>query len=147
VPARLKQHLDKLRTPKGSKVYLENINYQFKFMGALEILTREAVDLYLEHNHECVRGKHEGGEDFFMKGCMDALGIDHQSDYNLLHDKYASNDAPCTDGWGVAYHFHKKVISWNWCYNEVVCGGRAKTCPEGIEVEFVMPWAPNKPTG
>jgi len=143
LPSRLKMHLDKLRTPKGSKVYVENVNYQFKFMGSLEILTREALDLYLEHGHECIRGKHEGGEDFFMKGCMDALGIDHQSDFELLHDKYASSDGPCTDGWAVAYHFHKKIISWNWCYNEAVCGTRDKSCPEGIEVEYVMPWKPN----
>mmetsp|Transcript_54162 Transcript_54162/g.137615 ORF Transcript_54162/g.137615 Transcript_54162/m.137615 type:complete len:567 (+) Transcript_54162:78-1778(+) len=142
LPNRLKMHLDKLRTPKGSKVYLENINYQFKFMGALEVLTREALDLFLDLGHTCIRGKHEGGEDFFMKGCMDALGIDHQTDFELLHDKYGGQDGPCTDGWAVAYHFHKKIISWNWCYNEAVCGNRGKTCPQGLEVEFVMPWKP-----
>eukprot|EP00405_Crypthecodinium_cohnii_P007175 CAMPEP_0206422944 /NCGR_PEP_ID=MMETSP0324_2-20121206/2393_1 /ASSEMBLY_ACC=CAM_ASM_000836 /TAXON_ID=2866 /ORGANISM="Crypthecodinium cohnii, Strain Seligo" /LENGTH=564 /DNA_ID=CAMNT_0053887423 /DNA_START=15 /DNA_END=1709 /DNA_ORIENTATION=+ len=140
LPNRLKQHLDKLRTPKGARVYLENIDYQFKFMGALEVMTREAVDRYLEKGHECIRGKHEGGEDFFLKGCLDAIGIDHMSDYSLLADKYAGQDRPCTDGWAVAYHFHKKVLSWNWCYNEAVCGNRDKTCEWGIEVAYVMPF-------
>mmetsp|Transcript_72213 Transcript_72213/g.234551 ORF Transcript_72213/g.234551 Transcript_72213/m.234551 type:complete len:556 (+) Transcript_72213:209-1876(+) len=143
LPSRLKMHLDKLRTPRGAKVYLENNYYQFKFMGALEVMTREALDVFFEKGHTCLRGTHEGGEDFFMKGCMDALGVDHQTDLELLKDKYAAQDGTCTDGWAVAYHFHKKIISWNWCYNEVVCGGRAKTCPAGIDVEFVMPWAPN----
>mmetsp|Transcript_45642 Transcript_45642/g.99738 ORF Transcript_45642/g.99738 Transcript_45642/m.99738 type:complete len:553 (-) Transcript_45642:152-1810(-) len=139
IPARLKQHLDKLRVPEGSKVYLENIDYRFKFMGALEIVTREALEVFLEKGVTCIRGKHEGGEDFFMKGCMDGLGIDYMVDHQLLHDKYAANARTCLDGWAAAYHFHKRVISWNWCYNEVVCGNRDKTCPEGLPVPFVIP--------
>lgn len=146
LPNRLKMHLVKLRTPLGARVYLENVNYQFKFMGALEVVTTEALDLFLEQSHTCLRGVHAGGEDFFMKGCMDALGVDHMSDFDLLRDKYAAQDGPCNDGWGVAYHFHKKVISWNWCYNEAVCGSRGKSCPQGIDVEFVMPWKPNVAT-
>jgi len=145
-PTRLKAHIEQLRVPRGSRVYFENIGYRFNFMGALEVLSNAALDLYLARSQECIRGKHEGGEDFFMKGCMDALGIDHMADHMLLHDRYASQDDPCTDGWTVAYHFHKKVISWNWCYNEAVCGGRAKSCPQGIEVEYVMPWTPPPPT-
>merc|ERR1711920_284318 len=46
-PDRLKLHLDKLRTPRGSRVYLRNIDYEFKFMGALEVLTRQALERYL----------------------------------------------------------------------------------------------------
>eukprot|EP00932_Pfiesteria_piscicida_P017871 SRR837773.4749.p2 GENE.SRR837773.4749~~SRR837773.4749.p2 ORF type:complete len:422 (-),score=138.21 SRR837773.4749:93-1274(-) len=145
-PNRLKQHLDKLRTPRGARVYLENNQYRFRFMGALEVMTREAVETFLANGHTCIRGKHEGGEDFFMKGCLDALGVDHQSDFELLKDKYAEQDGPCTDGWGVAYHFHKKVNSYNWCYNEAVCGNRGKTCPAGLPVPFVMPWKPNTPS-
>jgi len=141
-PARLKQHIEKLHVPRHSRVYFENIDYRFNFMGALEVLSNGAVALYLARSHECVRGKHEGGEDFFMKRCMDAIGIDHMVDHELLHDRYAAQDNPCTDGWITAYHFHKKVISWNWCYNEAVCGTRAKTCDGGIEVPFVMPWTP-----
>jgi len=141
-PDRLKQHIDKLLVPRGAFVYLENIDYRFRFMGALEVLTKEALDLYFERSPGCIRGKHEGGEDFFMRGCMDAIGIDHMSDFSLLHDRYAAQDDPCTDGWVVAYHFHKKVISWNWCYNEAVCGTRDASCQKGLEVKYVMPWTP-----
>jgi len=133
IPSRLKMHLDKLRTPRGARVYLENTNFQFKFMGALEVLTREALELFLENGHTCIRGEHSGGEDFFMKGCMDAIGVDHQSDSDLLRDKYAAQDGPCTDGWAVAFHFHKKISSWNWCYNEAVCGVGYPPCPEGLQ--------------
>lgn len=140
IPERLKWHLDKLRVPFGARVYIENNDYRFKFMGALEIASKPAIEIFLQRGSSCIRGKHEGGEDFFMKGCMDALGIDHMIDHQLLHDKYGGQDWPCNDGWAVAYHFHKKVISWNWCYNEAMCGSRGKTCPKGMEVEYTMPW-------
>merc|ERR1719335_1954465 len=101
-------------------------------MGALEVLTREALERYYEMGHECIRGEHKGGEDFFMSSCMDSIGIDHQIDWDLLQDKYCkicpNRDAGCTDGWKVAYHFHKKMISWDWCYNEAVCGNKRGQC-------------------
>lgn len=136
-PDRLKQHLDKLRVPSGAKVYIENNDYRFRFMGALEVVSRWAIGEFIEKSHTCIRGKHEGGEDFFMRGCMDALGVSHVVDHSLLWDKYAGQDTHCTDGWAVAFHFHKSVIRWNWCYNEVMCGSRAP-CDEGLEVEYVM---------
>jgi len=141
-PHRLKDHLFKLRTPQGSRVYLKNINYRFQFMGALEVLTREALEIYFKDGDQCIRGKHDGGEDFFMKGCLDGIGVDHQTDFELLRDRYCltcpDRDDPCSDGWRVAYHYRKKVISWNWCYNEAVCGNKAGSCDQGIPVEFVM---------
>jgi len=137
LPDRLKMHLDKLRVPYGARVYIENNDYRFRFMGALEVVSKPAMELWLEKSHTCIRGKHEGGEDFYMRGCMDALGIDHMIDHSLLWDKYAGQDTHCTDGWAVAFHFHKSIIRWNWCYNEVMCGGRAN-CGKGLEVEYVM---------
>merc|ERR1719330_2245594 len=77
IPSRLKDHLYNLRTPKGARVYLENIDYKFKFMGAIEIMTREGLALFLDMGHTCIRGKHEG------------------------------LDPPCDDGWAVAYHYLK----------------------------------------
>jgi hypothetical protein len=77
-----------------------------------------------------------------MKGCLDAIGVDHMVDFELLQDKYCltceNRDDGCTDGWHVAYHFHKKMISWDWCYNQAVCGDKAGECDEGLKVEYVM---------
>jgi len=135
-PNRLKDHLYNLRTPKGSRVYLENIDYKFKFMGAIEIMTREALEHFLEVGHTCIRGDHAGGEDSFMKGCLNGLGMDHQTDYQLLRDKYAAQDDPCTDGWIVAYHYYKKSHDWSTCYNEALCGPNwwEVDCPGQIAV-------------
>lgn len=142
-PNRLKDHLFKLRTPRNSRVYLKNVDYQFQFMGALEVMTKEALELYFEKGEQCIRGEHDGGEDFFMKGCLDAIGCDHMVDFELLQDRYCitceDRDSGCLDGWHVAYHFHKKMISWDWCYNQAVCGDKTGECDEGLKVEYVMP--------
>jgi len=152
LPNRLKDHLFKLRTPRGARVYLENIDYKFKFMGAIEVLTREAVAQFLERGHECIRGDHEGGEDSFLKGCMDGIGVDHQSDYHILRDKYAGQDDLCIDGWYVAYHYYKKTHSWSKCYNQAVCGwndlmtdGGTDACDEAIEVPHPPGWGAGGP--
>lgn len=138
IPGRLKDHLYNLRTPRGARVYLENIDYKFKFMGALEILTREAVELFMDKGHTCLRGDHAGGEDAFMKTCLDGLGVDHQADWSLLRDRYAGLNPPCVDGWAVAYHYMKKTKNWAECYNEVMCGSWEQ-CDKGIPVPADLP--------
>jgi hypothetical protein len=119
-PDRLKMHLDQLRTPKGAKVYLKNVDFRFQFMGALEILTTQAADAYFENANLCSQKQgHEGGEDFYMKTCLDGIGVAHQTDYKLLHDKYAAQNG-CNDGWAVAFHFYKAVGAWNKCHDAAV---------------------------
>lgn len=137
-PDRLKQHLDALKVPAGARVYLENNDFRFKFMGALEVISKPAVEVWVRERWNCIRGKHEGGEDFFTKGCLDTMGIDHMVDHALLVDTYAGQDVHCTDGWAAAFHYHKSIIRYNWCYNEAVCGARRCEGGQGLEVEYVM---------
>jgi len=141
IPSRLKDHLLKLRTPMGARVYLENIDFKFKFMGAIEIMSKEAVRVFLELGHTCIRGEHEGGEDSFLKGCLDGLGVDHQIDHEILRDKYAGLKGGCTDGWAVAYHYMKKTHDWAACYNEVMCGAADPPCDQGIPVPHPPGWS------
>lgn len=118
-PHRLKMHLYKLRTPQGSRVYLRNNAFKFQFMGALEVLTRQAVDLYYENEERCSIGGHSGGEDYWMKGCLDGIGVDHQVDFELLHDAYAAQNG-CSDGWAAAFHFYKQVSTWDACHQQAM---------------------------
>jgi len=134
LPDRLKDHLFNLRTPVGSRVYIENIDFHFKFLGALEIMSREALAVFLKLGHTCVRGIHEGGEDIFMKACLDGLGIDHQSDFQLLRDQFSGVDVNCADGWVVAFHYRKTVQSWTECYNDAVCATEGEGCDKGVAV-------------
>jgi hypothetical protein len=145
-PDRLRQHLLRLRTPKGARVYIKNIDYQFEFFGAIEVLTKEALQLYFHKGDECIE-KHEhpaGGEDYFMRLCMDGIGIDHQTDFTLLQDKITSRSlhsrVDCTDNRTVVFHPFKDISRWNECYNEAVCGEKSGfSCASGINV-----WANTK---
>eukprot|EP00445_Apocalathium_hangoei_P009035 CAMPEP_0203874780 /NCGR_PEP_ID=MMETSP0359-20131031/20463_1 /ASSEMBLY_ACC=CAM_ASM_000338 /TAXON_ID=268821 /ORGANISM="Scrippsiella Hangoei, Strain SHTV-5" /LENGTH=1315 /DNA_ID=CAMNT_0050793553 /DNA_START=36 /DNA_END=3983 /DNA_ORIENTATION=- len=115
-PNRLRAHLRDLRTPQGSRVYLRNINFKFQFMGALEIFTSEALEHYFKNQDTCTsKVGHQGGEDYYMLSCMDGIGVDHQTDWKLLNDKYAAT-GNCNDPWVVGFHFYKKVTSWNECW-------------------------------
>jgi len=108
------------KTPQGSTVYLRNTFYKFQFLGALEALTREAMEIYFERGYECEEHLgFEGGEDYWMLQCLEGLGIDYQTDVTLLHDKYAA-DQNCGDPNGVAFHFFKKIEGgdgWDVCWD------------------------------
>lgn len=119
-PDRLKNHLLDLRTPQGSRVYLRNIDFKFQFLGALEVFTKEALQLYFERQDVCAtKVGHEGGEDYYMKGCLEGIGVDYQTDVKLLNDKYAAT-GNCNDPWVAGFHFYKQIAHWDDCYNAAV---------------------------
>jgi len=120
-PQRLKTRLSSLRTPQGSLAYLRNNEYKFQFMGALEVMTRQALERYYEHAERCAvgGGGHSGGEDFYMKSCLEGIGVDYQADFQLLTDRYAGQDS-CADGWSSCFHFLKKVSGWNECHQQAL---------------------------
>jgi len=124
-PDRLRMHIEALRTPQGSRVYLRNINFKFQFLGAIEVLTKQGLQRYFEKSMVCKdKVGHQGGEDYYMLSCLDGIGIDHQTDFQLLNDKYAAT-GNCNDGWVVAFHFYKKVSSWNACHDAAVNSAKA----------------------
>jgi len=108
------------RTPQGAAIYMRNTFYKFQFLGALEALTREAVEILFDRSWECeAKLGQQGGEDYWLLQCLEGLGMDYQTDVTLLHDKYAS-DENCGDPNGVAHHFFKKIDSgdgWDNCWN------------------------------
>lgn len=121
-PDVLKDHLSQLRTPQGSRVYIKNADYKFQFLGALEVLSQQAVALYFEKGWVCEKLDHgKQGEDYFLKHCLDAIGADHQTDFDLLSDRAtdpSSKKLDCANGWTAAYHWAKSVDDWNACYDK-----------------------------
>jgi len=133
-PDRLKQHLWKLRPPPNTAMYLTNCNFKFRFMGSLEVLSKKAVDAYIANQALCSKHiGHDGGEDFYMKTCLDAIGVGHMDDPTLLRDRYDSDSFPgqlivnttseCNDGWAVAYHPHKFWEWWRQCHDVAQAAG------------------------
>mmetsp|Transcript_72034 Transcript_72034/g.185810 ORF Transcript_72034/g.185810 Transcript_72034/m.185810 type:complete len:673 (+) Transcript_72034:69-2087(+) len=127
MPDRLRMHLSNLRPPADKPVYLQNIDFKWKFMGALEVLSKEAVNAFAENKGKCADHiSTNGGEDRFTAECLDAAGSWHMTDFALLNDKYSLppefplnlNDVSrCTDQANVAYHPYKEFGSWMGCYN------------------------------
>mmetsp|Transcript_91993 Transcript_91993/g.297622 ORF Transcript_91993/g.297622 Transcript_91993/m.297622 type:complete len:491 (+) Transcript_91993:70-1542(+) len=124
LPDRLRTHLMSLRPPSATALYLQNIDFRFHFMGALEVLSSKAVDIFVASAHECA--KHlgsNGGEDFFTMQCLDSMGVGHMTDYSLLDDKYTHGQGwnlydvnPCSNPATVAFHPYKAVNSWQGCH-------------------------------
>jgi hypothetical protein len=116
-PDRLKERLRELRTPKGARVYVRNSDQGRKFSGALEILTAEATSAYLERGGECAKHlDQQGAEDRYMKLCLDAIGVAHQSDYGVLREGTASEDM-CMDPRAAAFHPFKTQEKWLECHH------------------------------
>jgi hypothetical protein len=128
-PNILKQHLGAWRVPQGARVYVRNIDCKFRFLGALQILTKQALDLYFTKGWVCQSKPHDKqGEDFYMKSCLEAVGIDYIEDTTLLHAKDCKDapgsDGKCGDKWAVAFHSHRTVTGWKGCYDKAVATQR-----------------------
>merc|ERR1719428_2369393 len=128
--------------PQGSRIYIANNAYKFWFLGALEVFTREALDTYFEHADECSKniGK-EGGEDYYMKSCMDGLGIDYIKDFELLRDRYAAQNG-CGFPWVAAFHYAKRVKHWNNCWNEANNAQKAADAAQSCQADRLVNASP-----
>lgn len=113
-----------IKPPPQTALYFHNIDFKFNFMGALEVMSKEAVDIFLNGYDDCLQHiGTDGGEDIFTMQCLDALGVGHMSDATLLDDKYAHPgnfnlfDVDACDNPNVAaFHPYKAVNSWMGCY-------------------------------
>jgi len=124
-PDRLRMKLQKyIKPPEKTAIYFHNIDFKFDFMGALEVMSKEAVDLLKEGIGACL--EHigaDGGEDIFTMQCLDSLHIAHMDDFSLLKDKYSNpghfnlfDVDMCDDPTIAAFHPFKAVNSWMGCY-------------------------------
>jgi len=130
LPDRLRNHLYGLRPPANTAMYLKNNNVKGmgnnNFLGAIEVFSKRAVQIYLDNDKEC--GKYLGsnsGEDGFFKGCMDALGIGFMWDHDMFKPNY--DPAICTNGKYAAYHPMKYATHWQRCWD--IASG--KICTNG----------------
>lgn len=124
-PERLKMHLGKLKPPKDAAVYIKNCDFKFGFMGSLEIFSMKAMERFHDKGEQCkAKIGHEGGEDFYMMTCMDALGVNTMKDSTVLNDKYTStahlvldDTSPCNDGWTASFHPYRTTAVWMACHS------------------------------
>jgi len=85
--------------------------------GAIEILSRRAVEVLLTGKDQCP-GASELGEDLFMQHCLDTLNVNHVYDFGLIADAYCREDpSPCVAG-KVAFHPFKSTATYSMCLRE-----------------------------
>lgn len=120
---RLQWHFEKMNIGKYDAVYIKNCDFKFRFQGSLEVFSMKAIEKYKEYRGMCGdKIGHEGGEDFWMMTCMDAMGVWAVEDDSILYDKYATGEhlvlddvSSCHNGWTAAFHPFRSVDAWNDC--------------------------------
>jgi len=115
-PSRLKSHLVDLRTPEGAAVYIRNSEASnFQLIGTIEAMTREAMQLRTLRGERCHSNFGASpGEDGWLQWCLEAIGIDYQTDTSLLSKQFGD----CGDRSAVAFPFHNSTKSWDKCHQQ-----------------------------
>mmetsp|Transcript_60681 Transcript_60681/g.130299 ORF Transcript_60681/g.130299 Transcript_60681/m.130299 type:complete len:427 (+) Transcript_60681:80-1360(+) len=100
IPARLKQHLGGV--PASDTCYFKTQGSYPGFLGALEIVSRSAVEELGRRKMECTRNNQaaNSGEDGFLQHCFNVLGIASRDDYGLL-----TSGPDCTRGTSAFHPF------------------------------------------
>jgi len=86
--------------------------------GALEVFSKAALGSYLSQHKRCESSLPfwSWGEDRYMAGCLEMLGVKTQPDYlNFLHDERCWG-VDCGNKAAVAFHSFKQVNHWFRCY-------------------------------
>jgi len=126
-PARLRQMV--IDEPTGA-IYLNNC--KFGLHGPIEVMTREALDLYAERQRDCAGIRrdamdmtsawddedHAFGEDEFIHRCFDHLHVKRVDELGLLLSETACDQetVPCDEG-KVAFHPFKTKKEYFDCWD------------------------------
>jgi hypothetical protein len=152
VPDRLKAHIAALNPPAHRPLYLKNNGLDGGlgnngFLGAFEIFSKQAVQIYLD-NYEGCRDAFglDTGEDGFLKGCMDALGVGFMTDESLFKPDFSPG--ACIDEGMAGFHPLKEHSQWLCCLDLIqgkirnVVYGKCDMGPDGTgpKVEPTEKW-------
>mmetsp|Transcript_24774 Transcript_24774/g.70512 ORF Transcript_24774/g.70512 Transcript_24774/m.70512 type:complete len:608 (-) Transcript_24774:8-1831(-) len=127
LPSRVRDHLWRLKPPAGAPLYIKNTNADAdlsngQFLGAIEILSKKAVMTYFDNEDGCKTTMGgNSGEDGFIKGCLDSLGVGFMHDGELLKPDYAASY--CLTAERAAFHPLKDPIVLQNCYNAAMGKG------------------------
>lgn len=121
LPGRLRWHLS---THTGQKAYIVNCNKPLlpegpMMFGALEAISRSALEQYYEKSHDCQTGFPQfktWGEDWYMGHCLEKLGVQRVEDFDIYQDGVCKG-VYCGNTVAAAFHPKKDVASWEACLN------------------------------
>jgi len=118
-PDRLRSHLAVLKPPADAPLYVKNNAMDpglgnNGFLGAIEVFSQAAVLKYSDNAEGCLKTLGtNAGEDGFMKGCMDALGVEFIWDKEMMFPDHAAG--ACMQKKRAAFHPLKDPKEWQHC--------------------------------
>jgi hypothetical protein len=118
-PVRLRTHLKTYMPGHGNgwdNIFLKNCPRFNSMQGPIEVISRRAAT-NLENNIQNCGGVWGTGEDHFIVGCLQQLGVSPVMEAGLLNDKYCDGYIDCSNSWKVAFHPHKNPTRFMECYN------------------------------
>ncbi|CAK0799219.1 unnamed protein product [Prorocentrum cordatum] len=121
VADRLKSHIYGLNAKKDVPIYLKNNNMDpglgnNGFLGAIEVFSKRALQIYFDNWEGCKEAYGlDSGEDGFMKGCMDALGVGFMTDGDMFDPDFSPG--ACAHAERAAFHPLKEASQWRCCWD------------------------------
>jgi len=120
-PERLRSHIQSYNLASWAAAYIKN-NGQDPglgnngFLGAIEIFSKRAMLIYMDNAAGCLKALGtQAGEDGFMKGCMDGIGVGFKFDVDIF---FPDNGAgACMNEARVAFHPLKDPEKWQHCWD------------------------------
>jgi len=117
MPQRLRDRLPGLGTHIQERAYVLNTRQSFGFLGAIEILSQQAVARLADRAALWCPAFGNEGEDGWIKSCMDLNNVSAKEDRGLLNSRCSVDD--CSDTSFAAFHFYKTPDVWNQCYDRM----------------------------
>jgi len=124
VADRLKSHIYGLNAKKDVPIYLKNNNMDpglgnNGFLGAIEVFSKRALQIYFDNWEGCKEAYGlDSGEDGFMKGCMDALGVGFMTDGDMFDPDFSPG--ACAHEERAAFHPLKEASQWRCCWDIIM---------------------------
>jgi len=120
-PGRLQAYLQKHTTPEGASLYVLNCEKPLALYGSLEVLSRRAAEAFLENKGSCQAQLpwQAWAEDYFLRHCLDRLGVNHVNGFSLLGDQRCKQSS-CTDTSKVALNGFQGGSDWLHCWAQSV---------------------------
>lgn len=84
--------------------------------GALEVISRRAMEKYFDMGNKTCDLQAHLGEDRFMGVCLSEIGVHRINDFTMVSDSYCKA-CQCSD-YSVAYHPYKSTKDWMTCWME-----------------------------
>lgn len=119
-PDRLRLHLKMMKPPAKVPMYIRSAFPTGDAMGPLQVMTREALELYFEKLESCSEHGLQASGHHSIAKCLDTIGVQHKSDVSLVHGTYLPlvgfGKINCADNFAAAFHPCDTVATWTDCH-------------------------------